>query len=98
MSETELLEQMQEITSQISNARFDIKNGNMIDLVGVQNMVKDLCLTIQEYKGPEGDNLNNALHLLIEDFNILGQELSKHRQRLGSEIIKKYSSGPKGDA
>jgi len=85
---SEALEQLNEITGMIAEARDSVSDGEVIDLSEIQDLVQAFCLNIQNIPPEDSETLQTKIVSMIENLNHLAQELKSQQQSLGTDVIR----------
>lgn len=85
---SEALEQLNEITVMIAEARDAVALGEIIDLTEIQGLVHTFCMNIQETPPDDSEVLQSKIVPMIENLSQLAEELKNQQQSLGSDVIR----------
>jgi len=95
------LEQLNEVTAMIAEAREAVTEGELVDLTEIQARVHNICLEIQDSPPGDASDIESKIVAMIEDLNSLAQDLKNQQRSLGTEVInnavRKAYKMPKGD-
>ena len=86
MSDT--LEQLNDVTAMIAEARDAVVAGEMVDLSEIQSRVQNVCLKIQEAPPENSHVVEGKITTLISDLNALARELETQQRSLGTDIAR----------
>jgi len=84
---TGALEQLNEVTAMIAEAREAVTDGGLVDLTEIQARVHNICLEIQNSPPEDAPDVESKIVSMIGDLNSLAQDLKAHQRSLGSEVI-----------
>lgn len=86
MSDT--LEQLNEVTAMIAEARDAVAANEIVDLSEIQARVQNICLEIQEAPPESSQPVESKITAMIADLNTLARELEAQQRSLGSDVVR----------
>jgi len=98
---SEALEQLNDVTAMIAEARDAVSDGEFVDLSEIQARVRNICLEIQENPPDDALEIESKIVSMIKDLNALAEDLKNQQRSLGADVIQnavhKAYKMPKGD-
>ncbi len=84
---TDTLQQLDEVTAMIAEAREAVVAGEIIDLSEIQARVQNICLEIQETPPDESSTVESKIVAIVANLNSLAEDLKSQQQGLGADVI-----------
>ncbi len=84
---TDTLQQLDEVTAMIAEAREAIVAGEIIDLSEIQARVQNICLEIQGTPPDDSSTVESKIVAIVGNLNSLAEDLKSQQQSLGSDVI-----------
>jgi len=82
------LEQLNDVTAMIGEAREAVAEGAFVDLSEIQARVQNVCVEIQNAQPDNAAAVERQIMMMIDDLNALADDLEKQQKELGSEVIR----------
>jgi hypothetical protein len=86
---TDPLEQLNEVTAMIIEARDAVADGAFVDLQEIQARVQNICLEIQGAPPADAITVETKITTMIADLNRLAEDLKAQQRSLGSNVVRK---------
>lgn len=84
----EILEQLNDVTAMIAEAREAVGAGEIVDLSEIQARVQNVCLRIKDFPPNDSTSVEAKINAMVEDLNSLARELKTQQLNLGSDVIR----------
>ena len=84
---TDALEQLNDVTAMIAEAREAVADGQLVDLAEIQARVHNICQEIQNSPPGDATEIESKIVAMIGNLNALAQDLKNHQKSLGSDVI-----------
>ena len=85
---TDPVDQLDEITAMIAEAREAVYEGENIDLTEIQGLVQEVCETIQNEPPVDDALVHDKIVAMISNLNRLAEELKEQQKKTGAEVIR----------
>jgi cob(I)alamin adenosyltransferase len=82
------LEQLDEVTAMIAEARDAVAADEIVDLSEIQARVQNICLEIQDTPPESSQSVEGKITSMISDLNALAKELEAQQRSLGSDVVR----------